>query len=411
MVYTYVFKQNPSKRDFKSICRKIESFCPGYAVAERQAYEGGIENVRWVKGNMAILAELETAHGALTVCSDEPLPRLDKLCKRWEKRKILFKIRDFFIGSPSRVKFIFLPMVLLLLALMGSLAAENELYIAVLMPVVCFFKDITLNGVYLGQSLLIPIGIILTAAANRQAKPVVNKAAPQSPAAEGAFIKVLRKMRTLLAKEADFLIMLCLAALPTAGAVYGCRKFSIDRRISEELELLSRNPLFAPLAVYLLALPYLIIGEKVISGLEKRGKRPSARAAAFWGVLAASAALSVILLCSDVTAATGNKLIYMTNQKITAAAKQRAEARQELIALKYGGDLENIARYALENNYLDWSRCPDEELESAWENIFLSGIADYDLQIKNDSVIFDIPGIMDTPAGNYSVSPEKEDRK
>ncbi|MDE7293833.1 MAG: hypothetical protein K2N72_05355 [Oscillospiraceae bacterium] len=399
MIHTYVFKENSSDRDFKVICQKIEKECPGYALAERESYEGRIESVIWKKGRMSIFAELEKDHGAVTVCSDEPLPSLGKLSKLWKKGGYII------IRKIGQLRSVFLPLLLTVASLIGFLIkikADNLLEILFALPITVYYalNDFLLNGVYLGWAWLIPIGALLTAAAHRQEKPVNNKA---SYINGGAFKKLLGKIWETVRSEADFLIMLAAGALPAAGALYACSKFSIFTRIWEEVKIFSQNPLYAPLALYILALPYIIINKKILKGIEKRRKSPLTKTAVIMGILSAAAALAVIAGCSDLTAAKSAELYNSNQALIFKAERLNAEARQELISLKYGSELEAIARYTLEKQYLDWSHCPDERLEDVWEQVFLSGAADYKVSIEGDSVIFTVSGC------DYEVTPGKED--
>ncbi|MDE6592530.1 MAG: hypothetical protein K2K57_05635 [Oscillospiraceae bacterium] len=391
MIHTYVFKENSTDKDFKIICRKIEKECPGYALSERESIEGRIETVRMTKGETEIRAEFERDNGTVTVCSDEPLPKLDKLSKRWETkgysiiRKILL-FMDILAGSPARVKFILLPLLLFSAAFMGGFAKGGDVYegiIAGLLDILTALKDLLINWAFFGWAWLIPAGAALNALANRQENPSENKRELSGEKTKG----FLRKLWTFIKRKADLPILTGLAALPVLGVCYASCRFSIYGRFCFEASIIKSNPLYAPLAIYMAALPYLIIGETVFSGMKKRKNRPSAKTAALFGACSVMAALAVAVGFSDLYTVF-DYIRYEAGHEPYYEAKIYNEARMELIPTEYADELSDIAEYALANNYFDWTECPDESLEKQWEKIFLEGRANYWVRTDENSVVF-----------------------
>lgn len=396
MIHTYIFGKNSSRRDFKRICKMIEKNCPEYALSEGESIEGKTETVRLTKRETEIRAEFERDNGTVTVCSEEPLPKLDKLSKRWETkgysiiRKIL-SFTDILAGSPARVKFILLPLLLFSAAFLGGFARSDDVCEGVnagLSGILTALKELLMNWAFFSWSLLIPTGAALRALANRQEKPTENK---NKRELSGEKLKGLpKKLREFIKREADFMMLLGLAALPVLGA--GCASYhlSVYKRFCYEAEIIKSNPLYAPLAVFMAALPYLIIGETVFSGMGKKKKRPSAKAAALLGLCSVMAVLTVTVKFSDLYTGFDNIRYEAEYELYSNAIKIYNEAMTEHIPTEYADEFNDIAEYALANNYFDWTECPDESMEKQWEKIFLEGRADYRVRAEGNSIVFSI---------------------
>ncbi len=392
MIHTYVFKENSSDRDFKTICKKIEKDCPEYALAKQESYEGRIESVIWKKGKMSIFAELEKDHGAVTVCSDEPLPKLDKLSKLWKKgnygiiRK-LRRITDIKTVSGIKFKFIFLPLLLLAAAFLGSAVNSGTVSFDMFMGHIgTALADLLLNWIFLGQTCLIPIGAVLAAAANRPENPACPE--EEAPSQKG----IRGRLRELIKHEADFIILLASAALPALNVCYAGVRSALFERLELLAHNISRFPAYAPLALFICALPYLVIESFVSSGMTKRMKAPSVKSQILLGFCSLLAAVTAAFSCSDLCTGLYNMNYDANYARNCNAERIYTEASRELIAAKYADELNEIAEYALANSYYNWTECPDERLEKQWEEIFLEGRADYEITADENGIVFEILG-------------------
>lgn len=393
MIHTYIFGKNPSRSDFRMICKIIVKDCPGYALSERESIEGKTETVRLTNGEREIRAEFERDKGTVTVYSEEQLPNLYKLSKRWEtaggiRRRLCF-FGYILTGSPARVKFIFLPLLLFSAAFLGGFAKDGSAAsgaLTGLSDILTALKGLIINWSFFGWSVLIPMGAALKALANRQEKPSENERELSGGNKKG----LLKKLRAFIKREADFMILLALAALPALCTGCASYRLSVYNRFCYEAEIIKSNPLYAPLAVFMAALPYLIIGEIVFSGMGKRKKRPSARAAALLGLCSVMAALTVTVKFSDLYTGFDNIRYEAEYELHSNAGKLYSEAMTERIPTEYADEFNDIAEYALANNYFDWTECPDESLEKQWEKIFLEGRAAYRVRAEGNSIVFSI---------------------
>ncbi|MCM1579695.1 MAG: hypothetical protein NC078_12960, partial [Ruminococcus sp.] len=175
-MYTYVFGNDPSDGDFNSICRNIKRYCPGYAQGERKSYGKDVESVSYTKGKMMILAELTRGLGCVTVCSDEPLPRLESLSRRWKGKgygfvRTLRRAGYFLAGTRTKRKFILLPLLLALIVAVSGFVMADSFSEGIILGFYGMFRiieDLFIDGFGFGWLFLIPIGIMLHGWANTE---------------------------------------------------------------------------------------------------------------------------------------------------------------------------------------------------------------------------------------------------
>lgn len=377
MSYTYVINKNPTGEDLKTLCKRIDELCPGYERAGGRKYADGAENVRWEKGQLAITAELEAAPAVLTVCSDEALPALEReyrlLGREQKKRNVKdtlryggWGLRDLFFGTFARVKFIFLPclfggIVLVLFLLSGGFPEILYTAVWVVMGALTLLAGF---AVMLGWVWLIPAGAAAVLVAE---------------------------------KKSSVGVKLIVTALPVISIAYGCRWYGVheylDYIYTDPLSLLMILVTGSPV-IYLAALPYMIIDEVACRRLMTvTGARPRARV----GVLCW--AVSFLLSLALMAAANYPEFVdreYFTSERYYArmeAERRYDEARRELIYMRYSDDISDIARYAAENNYYNWTECPDRSVEEQWRRVFLEAGADYRVTEREGCIVIAFPGV------------------
>lgn len=355
MVHTYVFKDDATGEDFNRLCRRIDRIAPGYVRAEEQRFDGGIRNIRWVQGERAILAEIEPDHRAVTVCSDEPFPKLAALAERWKKRGRIGKLFSRLTLSSRAVKFIVIP--LLLAAGLGVQIVSSAGELAFFLPLILLSAALY-EAVIFGWWLLLPAGAAVMKLADR------------------GYEKAARWTE---------------AALPVVSAVYACL-FSRDI-LSQFFSSVSGGfSLLAPAAVYLAMLPYLIINDMAKRRLEKLGAAKGDRRSVLPRLAFAGLAVSLMVSCSGLAESYLDSCEMEREFTFSIAQRQLETAQAELTAVQYGRDMEAVARYALEKNLEDWSECPDESLEQQWERLFAGGAADTRIYVSQGEVGFELYG-------------------
>ncbi len=274
MTYTYVIGKDPTNEDFKALCKRIGELYPGYEKKDGKKYADGAENARWEKGELVITAELEASPAVLTVTSDEELPELEREYRLKEKERRKHERRErrlfysTFMGSSARVKFLFIPVIILiwfavyLITVFGDWYSDPTAFL-----IDYFFTVVEIESnfwTFLGWVWLIPAGAAVIWAASFK-NPVVTK--------------------------------LLTAALPVLGVIYGCIRFGL--RVAEIFfGALYIGYLSLPV-LYMAALPYLVIDEIACRRLLKlTGNRPSKKVSIICWVLsyAVSSAVPTVFM-------------------------------------------------------------------------------------------------------------------
>lgn len=360
MSYTYVINNDPTGEDLKTLCKRIDELCPGYERAGGRKYADGGENVRWEKGELVITAEWVPS-GVMTVRTDEALPALER---EYSPKKIAQKdhdIRDAFSyigrvtgdllsGTPARVKFIFLPCLVILLLLVPAVLESDP---GAVPAAVYLLGEL---GSMLGLVWLIPAG----AAAVFMAE-----------------------------QKSSFGVKAVTAAMPVICTAYGCRWYELHDHIDD-----LRFYLLLAAAILPVALPFLMIDEIACIRLKRvTGSRPGARTGAVCWII--SIVLSAGVMGLEYHLMNWDRDYFTSDiyYALTAAYERYDEAQGELIYMRYGNDISDIVRYAAENNYYNWTECPDRSLEGQWRRVFSEAGADCEVEVCEGGAVFKFPGI------------------
>lgn len=253
MTYTYFISKNPTREDFKALCKRIDELYPEYEQRDGKKYADGAENARWEKGELAITAELEAAPAVLTVTSDEALPELEREYRLKDKERRMHGRReqqffyDLFFSSGARVKFLLIPgIIYAVYAFLGiTMSGHISVGEAILGLVLAIPRTLFDLGMIFGWLLLIPAGAAVIWAA-RFKNPVIIK--------------------------------LLMAVLPVLSTVYACIFEHLGYYADFILWSLVIFPFISLPVLYIAALPYLAIDEIACRRLLKlTGERPSAK--------------------------------------------------------------------------------------------------------------------------------------
>ncbi|MCM1523178.1 MAG: hypothetical protein NC120_01860 [Ruminococcus sp.] len=357
MSIIYKLDLQPTEDAFKELVKKIAELYPEYAEGEKKTYADGSGYAKFQKGEYVITAERDLENKILSVTCDEELTELAELYRLKKKdiahqdAQAFFKSLSmgawhFFFGTSRRIKFIFVPAVILLPVFVYILTNYGGVYLIVLLEMV--------GGVFLAAAIalgwiwLIPGGIISAGIASVKTKtPFACKAAAMSlPVISAAYF---------VSHAAEY--------LPELADDFSEAVFYIPM-------LLLYDPLYISillLIIYILALPYMIIDE-IAGSVHKNngGGRYKVWQSAIGWVYSAAAAAALTAGCAYLAGSAD----ISSDEALRNADRTLETAKYELIETKYHDDMQAVAEYALERSCFDWQECPDERLEEQWRKLF-----------------------------------------
>ena len=363
MKYTYNIKNREDDMIYDALKKEISFFYRGFVLDEEIKDESGTFKAVFRNNNEKIFIIFDSLSEDIVLTSDFAL---DMLVRKYndeikDKRHYNTVVSDSFSRSIKEVKYLIIPLVLILIMLLSGGEITDLLWV-----ILITVEFVITTGI---AFLYVPAVVLTLYLAEKE-----NKFLYKIPSA----VLILLIMAEYLAAYTT----------PEDTVYYG--RYFLEYIFNAIITIKNYTSFF-----YVILLPLLIADDIAREKyLRKFGTRPGIKHSAVIYVLTA--------VCLIVM--TGSYSMYGYEQRRIHDAENEQRRQEEMKVLseneqeicrmlyeKYGDDLKAAANYSAEHEYYNWEYCPDEDYEALWRRLFEdSGEADI-----SEIIDHSIPGQLD----------------
>lgn len=369
--YTYKICDRADSEIFSQLKKDIAQMYPEFS-EKRESREGDGSLTAFFtcdRTGESIAAELSYANGNIVVTSDI---RMDELSKKYSAAARPVKPDTGFLDmlhainlfSPMGIKFIVVPAVLVIIAIVFNMLTDSGVY------GYGFFYDLLYPLAVMAVGVLqLCGGLMFIPAAALSLWLAENKSSDAYKLPLAAF---------LVFAELHAMVFYLYDDAGRGSAYVALYLYAAAMLLVSQL-----------LHIYILLLPLIITDEiAAVKHEAVYGKRMSFRQSASYWICTAFVMLAVCIgFCMVGSSDKDNSIFFDVYFGEPESIYQYTDEVIPPLLAEYGSHMRTVADYAVSHNYYDWYCCPDESVKDSWQALFEDSdryIFDYELTDRSN---------------------------